>query len=141
MPWTICYIYPAENPIRSGYESSPEFDPYVYNIIKIRASKYAKFGRQMEITFLSLNYSYMYILILVIFFWEDRTWLVEIVLFTNCRTSTLPRCMIQRFINKQQLLQDKILNLTNKMEKEISHCRKSSEIEKQQKEPKSTPNT
>jgi hypothetical protein len=66
---------------------------------KIRASKSAEFGRQMEITFLSLNCSY--ILILVIFLWEDRTWLVETVLFTNCRTSTLPQCMIQRFINKQ----------------------------------------
>ena len=33
-PIPLLYIYPAENPIRSEYESCPDFDPYAYNIIK-----------------------------------------------------------------------------------------------------------
>ena len=33
-PIPLLYIYPEENPIQSGYESCPEFDPYPYNIIK-----------------------------------------------------------------------------------------------------------
>jgi hypothetical protein len=51
---------------------------------------------------------------------EDRTWLVETVLFTNCRTSVLPRCMTKRFINKR-LFYDKSLNVTNKIENKKYH--------------------